>query len=161
MSKYIDAEKLIAEIERRIAAYQKNFDKADNKIAKLSTDGRIAGLKALLPFITSLQQEQPEVDLEKEIDSFLNRNVLNRINNSDIIEDFTTMEAGELARHFYELGLNARKKEITQEELIQYWRDKASIYANDNAQGQFTWVRDALYVAYLTGVQESIKIRLL
>lgn len=64
--KYIDAEKLIAEIERRIAAYQKNFDKADNKIAKLSTDGRIASLKGILPFITSLQQEQPDnEDIDK------------------------------------------------------------------------------------------------
>jgi len=50
---------------------------------------------------------------------------------------------------------------MTQEELIQYWRDKASDYANDNAQDEFTWVRDALFVAYLTGVQDSIKIRLL
>lgn len=58
--KYIDAEKLKVEIERRIAAYQKNFDKADNRIAKLSIDGRIASLKGILPFITSLQQEQPE-----------------------------------------------------------------------------------------------------
>lgn len=62
--KYIDTDKLIAEIERRIAAYQKNFDKADNKIAKLSTDGRIASLKGILPFITSLQQEQPEVECD-------------------------------------------------------------------------------------------------
>lgn len=58
--KYIDSEKLFAEIERRIAAYQKNFDKADNKIAKLSTDGRITSLKEILPFITSLQQENSE-----------------------------------------------------------------------------------------------------
>lgn len=58
--KYIDAEKLKSEIERRIAAYQKNFDKVDNKVAKLSTDGRIASLKEILPFITSLQQEQSE-----------------------------------------------------------------------------------------------------
>ena len=56
-------------------------------------------------------KDQPEVDLDAEIAIYLNRNLLNRINNSDIIEDFTTMEAGELAEHFYELGLNARKEE--------------------------------------------------
>jgi hypothetical protein len=62
--KYIDAEKLKAEIERRLAAYQKNFDNADNKIARLSTDGRISSLKALLPFINSLQQEPtPDTDV--------------------------------------------------------------------------------------------------
>lgn len=58
--KYIDADKLKAEIERRLAAYQKNFYKADNKIARLSTDGRIASLKELLPFIDSLPQHLPD-----------------------------------------------------------------------------------------------------
>ena len=53
-----------AEIERRVNAYQKNFDKADNKIARLSTDGRIASLKSLLTFINSLPQEPVSEDLE-------------------------------------------------------------------------------------------------
>lgn len=100
--KYIDAERLEAEIERRIAAYQKNFDKADNKIAKLSTDGRIASLKGILPFITSLQHEQPEVNLEKEIERYL-------LDNVDLFihaDSKTVVQA--LARHFYELGLNAK-----------------------------------------------------
>lgn len=62
--KYIEIEKLRVEIERRLAAYQKNFDNADNKIARLSTDGRISSLKALLPFIDSLQQEPtPDTDV--------------------------------------------------------------------------------------------------
>ncbi len=65
-------------------------------------------LKSLRPSWNS-SEEQPEVDLDAEIAIYLNRNVLNRINNADIIEDFTTMEAGELAEHFYELGLKARK----------------------------------------------------
>lgn len=58
-----------------------------------------------------IHQDQPEVDLDAEIAIYLNRNVLNRINNSDIIEDFTTMEAGELARHFWNKGFYARKEE--------------------------------------------------
>jgi len=112
--KYIDAEKLIAEIERRIAAYQKNFDKADNKIAKLSTDGRIASLKEILPFITSLQQEQPEVDLEKEIEEYF---ALWRQGASDegcvnANSQFVSLyDCTQIARYFYELGLNARKNE--------------------------------------------------
>ena len=108
MSKYIDAEKLIAEIERRIAAYQKNFDKADNKIAKLSTDGRIASLKEILPFITSLQQEQPEVELEKEIEEHAES-----MPHGEFTHDSECREHEEGAmkefRHFYELGLKARK----------------------------------------------------
>ena len=47
MSKYIDSEKLIAEIERRVEEYN---------IQSL----RGAELSDLLSFITSLQQEQPE-----------------------------------------------------------------------------------------------------
>lgn len=78
MTKYIDAEKLNAEIERRIAAYQKNFDKADNKIARLSTDGRIASLKSLLSFIDSLQEEQP---IDKNILTWRDVNELERIIN--------------------------------------------------------------------------------
>lgn len=60
-------------------------------------------------FYFDRNNKQPEVELDAEIAIYLNRNVLNRINNSDIIEDFTTIEAGELAQYFYELGLSARK----------------------------------------------------
>lgn len=102
--KYIDAEKLIAEIERRIAAYQKNFDKADNKIAKLSTDGRIAGLKGILPFITSLQQEMPEVDFETEYAKFTN--------DPDELEYAFPIDLADykdFAYHFFELGRLSNK----------------------------------------------------
>lgn len=53
------------------------------------------------------QSEQPEVELEKEIQSFWNANALKyRLGHiADI--DFLTYTA----RHFYELGLNARKEE--------------------------------------------------
>lgn len=53
--KYIDSEKLIAEIERRIEEYN---------IQSL----RGAELSDLLSFITSLQHEQPEVDLDALVD---------------------------------------------------------------------------------------------
>lgn len=106
--KYIDAGKLIAEIERRIAAYQKNFDKADNKIAKLSTDGRIASLKEILPFIDSLQQEQPEVDLEKEFHRWLSNE---KEEWGGEIPPYGEYGLFNIARRFYELGLNARKEE--------------------------------------------------
>ena len=51
----IDKSAVVAEIERRITAYQKNFDKADNKIARLSTDGRMQSLKELLSFLDTLE----------------------------------------------------------------------------------------------------------
>ena len=48
--KYIDAEKLIAEIERRLERYDSQYTTAGSE------------LKELISFIASLQ-EQPEVDL--------------------------------------------------------------------------------------------------
>ena len=50
----------------------------------------------------SLQQEQPEVDLEKEVDATMKRYSYNITCREEQIR---------FARHFYELGLNARKEE--------------------------------------------------
>ena len=64
MSKYIDAEKLIAEIERR-----KNESRELAQEHKNSSLGNAAQTMAnedeeILSLIASLQQEQPEVDLD-------------------------------------------------------------------------------------------------
>ena len=71
MSKYIDAEKLIAEIERRIE---------ETKSMKPSFDqfwaGQISAFKGVRNIIDSLQQEQPDIDLSKfteKIDAFTER----------------------------------------------------------------------------------------
>ena len=96
--KYIDSEKLIAEIERL-------KDKYPSWQLKLAMDD-------LCNSITSLQQEQPEVDLEKEID--LSIRLMPGVHS---LEDSEQWYKGryenikELAHHFYELGLNARKEE--------------------------------------------------
>ena len=58
MKQYIEKSAVKSEIERRITAYQKNFDKADNKIARLSTDGRMQSLKELLSFIDTLEVKE-------------------------------------------------------------------------------------------------------
>ncbi len=70
----IDKSVIAAEIERRIAAYRKNFDKADNKIARLSTDGRMQSLKELLSFLDTLEVkevEEPSKDLEEAADTYV------------------------------------------------------------------------------------------
>ena len=84
--KYIDADKLIAEIERRRLS-NRYIDTEDYE-------------NELLEIIDSLQQEQPEVDLEKEIKNYLATKCAG--------DDEPSVS--EIARHFYELGLNARKK---------------------------------------------------
>ncbi len=98
MNKYIDADKLIAEIERQ------NVDK---KV-----------IEPLIRIITSLQQEQPEADLEKEIATYFHDwidDVEENVNPNGIeiskgrYAHLSDIE--QAARHFYELGLNARKGE--------------------------------------------------
>jgi hypothetical protein len=64
---YIDADKLIAEIERRIARLDKELKPAAEEDfvsswASTANNKRVA-LQSILSFIASLQQEQPEVDL--------------------------------------------------------------------------------------------------
>ena len=92
MSKYIDADKLNSLI--------------DTKLEDLGMSGSVLVGRSVLcelkDEIKSIQQEQPEVDLEKEIKEKYSR-------------DTSTLKTREqykkLAIHFYELGLNARKEE--------------------------------------------------
>lgn len=104
MNKYIDAEKLIAEIERlnSLVSYESK-DRHD--------EGLHDAYKAVKNVIYSLQQEQPEVDLEKEIE-----NEWRKCHPTDegmgdesallVIEQFH-----QIAHYFYELGVAAKKEE--------------------------------------------------
>ena len=108
--KYIDAEKLIAEIEREIEVSFKSI-KPDN-LDKESTfcRGEVSALYTIKSFITYLQQEQPEVELEKELDDFI----------SEFYRHYTEYEGLYIkekdwrdsikmtARHFYELGRKSK-----------------------------------------------------
>lgn len=88
--KYIDAEKL------------KRFVESIGLIPQTSADyndGRDDVKMMVLDFIDYLQQEQPEVDLEKEVERFAKECGYP----SAATIDF------QFAHHFYELGLNARK----------------------------------------------------
>lgn len=108
MSKYIDAEKLIAEIKRyknkadeRLKIKGRTFSEEQKDLALQNLCGN------LLHFITSLQlqQEQQEVDLLKALDDYYNKV---EFGPEDAIE-YETHKS--IAHHFYELGLNARKEE--------------------------------------------------
>lgn len=100
MSKYIDAEKLIAKLRKHLmpTVLDREYDEWEH--------GKDSGLHQAIGIIESLQQEQPEVELEKAIDDYYHENLGFIIGPNDtkkIVED--------IARHFYKLGLNARKKE--------------------------------------------------
>ena len=96
--KYIDAEKLIAEIERR---------RLSNRY--IDTEGYE---NELLEIINSLQQEQPEVDLAEEIDTYIRELPgVHSFDNGMMWWKGTYKSIKLLASHFYELGLNAGKEE--------------------------------------------------
>ncbi len=92
--KYIDAEKFRALLVERYNAFQ---------IGQHSPfrNGKVESLRETVELIDSLLQEQPEVDLEKEIEEYFPEETFYTGWNYDDME--------EVARHFYELGLNARK----------------------------------------------------
>ena len=95
MGKYIDADKLIANLERQ------NVDK---KV-----------IEPVIRIINSLQQEQPEVDLEKEYEAY--------VANDPVFGKLINRFAGiTVAKHFYELGLR-RAAEMYDE--IEYNRQRA------------------------------------
>lgn len=95
--KYIDADKLITEIEQL---------KETNKVSTMKVSEYVQGgiygfdlaIEKIVTIITSHPQEQPEVDIRKE----LGRVELMGSNNASDMEH--------IARHFYELG-RARKEE--------------------------------------------------
>ena len=92
--KYIDAEKLTKSIE------DKGLDCSFAlKMERLDT----------LALIDKLQQEQPEVDLEKELGRWRHKHFKGK-RDGDYSGEYLERESQlDLARHFYELGLNARK----------------------------------------------------
>jgi hypothetical protein len=94
--KYIDADKLLAEIERKKKQlFEIGGDMFENKWACGSLD-------SIKEFVISFQQEQPGVDLEKEATNFVQSKEFIESEESPVLL---------IARHFYELGLNERKEE--------------------------------------------------
>ena len=118
--KYIDAEKLIAEIERLKERAQAERVLYPKTILAAKDYLLIQDYDNLLSFITSLQQEQLEVDLEKEMDKFYGMYRNDKGETYDIEDnepcfDWKEDELAEhelhIAHHFYKLGLNARKED--------------------------------------------------
>lgn len=115
MSKYIDTEKLIAEIRRIVKEetpiskgsdyYHGVADTADKLLSfidSLQQESPVSGSSEKPNNLLSEKQEQPEVDLEKEVDATMKRYLYHITCREEQIS---------FARHFYELGLKARKEE--------------------------------------------------
>ena len=102
MNKYIDAEKLIAELTKMQFELNATYRKpqSDNIVRAISLE-----YDDILSLVDSLQQKQPEVDLEREIVENLGDDVWN--DTSIRIQQVLI----KVARHFWNKGYNARKEE--------------------------------------------------
>ena len=103
--KYIDADKLKMELEKRLKNVRDYMNGAGMKYKGpkyFKAQGKESAYDALLSIIDSLQQEQPEVDLEKELEEWM------KIGPHTSFPWCTIPDAIKItAEHFYELGLNA------------------------------------------------------
>lgn len=101
--KYIDADLLRDRIKKNKYVIEPMFLKGDDSYY----EGEDDGYSRILNIIDSLQQEQPEVDFEKEL----------KKERAKLLDAFGPMNGEQclairnFARHFYELGLNARKED--------------------------------------------------
>lgn len=103
--KYIEAEKLRAEINR---LYNNEAEKDESILA---ADAYKNALDAVEKFLDSLHQEQPKTDLEtfdNEVTKMWGRCAAHPY---DTIACLHIDSFIEIARNFYELGLKARKEE--------------------------------------------------
>ena len=104
MTNYIDAESLRATIEKKINSIESCPYIEAEFGAGVKRAGKILAYNEILALIDSLQQEQPEVDLEKEYTEF----VVSDPVYSKLVNDIVGKS---IARHFYELGLKAKKED--------------------------------------------------
>ena len=101
--KYIDAEKLIAEIERLKSVLTNPLCSQGNILGPDWVAGGNKMLNEISSAISALQQEQPEVDLVAEYDE--------QFDSDTVYGKLINRNAGiVVARHFWNKGYNARKK---------------------------------------------------
>ena len=101
--KLVDKDKIVAEIERRVADNKKDIERASHKNLEDYFEGYEDALVLFKEkFIDTL--EVKEVDLEKEFDKYTKD-----ISAQDIKEEPFT-QLFECAKHFYELGLKIKRE---------------------------------------------------
>lgn len=126
MNKYIDAEKLYKQVDELMAHFaelekenESDNEYFSNEYFSIFYQGKREMCSELLDIINSLQQEQSDMDLERKVEDFC----LEYDARKEIWYGLTPQDQGlltkptwvnfamNIAHHFYELGLNARKDE--------------------------------------------------
>ena len=106
---YIDADKMIAEIERQ---QRRLMVLSNTEKVNIGRDCAIQNgvYNSILVLINSLQQEQLNVNLEKEIDDFMAKE-WDGIEEDKDFYDMIKNDLSDIAKHFFVLGLKAQKGE--------------------------------------------------
>ena len=98
----IEKEKVVAELERRIANHNKELERASDEdfVSSWASDeeNQKIALIALIPFLDTLEVKEVDLDFEQELYKAFGQ-----------VKDFTL--GMRIAKHFYKLGLKAKKGE--------------------------------------------------
>ena len=111
MPKYINKDKVIEELKKRIEKYKILHSNSQLNLSKIALKENIVEYYNFLSFLDTL--EVKEVDLEKEIKEQIDKyyencnKKLEEMGEDDNDISFLTLD--DFARHFYELGLKAQK----------------------------------------------------
>lgn len=102
--KYIDAERLRKEVKGfEKTAHKSALGCADSETRKFY-EGKGFAYQFVGALIDSLQQEQQEVDLEKDVESWFFNEISSKIN----VEHIMYYYFQECARRYFELGKNSK-----------------------------------------------------
>ena len=107
--KLIDKDKIVAELKRLIAYAQTIGDNAINGSMQQFFDGMKEGYTDALSSIQSIETE--DVDCEREIGIYTTEELLKKRNHSTGVFHLTQTDINSIAKHFFELGLKAKKGE--------------------------------------------------
>ena len=127
--KYIDAEKLRSMLQNTINSMKEKDAKGERYDAFLN--GKLSICEELLGCIDSLQQEQPEVDLEKFDKDVTEIWCRCAAEPNDSITCFHIETFNEVARHFYELGQRTKY----QQDRAEFAELKAKEWQNGYDEG--------------------------
>ena len=101
MAKYINADRLNADLDKWVEV----MADAEGDYS----DGVRLAIQHFIFFLASLQQEQPEVDLEEEADRlFFSLGWYEGDHHQPMLDCVSLEQFLGIARHFYELGRNAK-----------------------------------------------------
>ena len=122
MGKYIDSEKLTESINGLML--QASQAEQLHLLTKEQEVCIISQLSRVLSFIDSLQQEQPKVDLNEEIERFIDAHYHTRFDETleNGNDPLTVFDFEDIARHFCEFGL---RKAAEMYDEIEYNRQIA------------------------------------